>query len=483
MRGLRLLFTMLMVAALAAPVALAKDDVVPMDTKLRKGLDVTDDAVIVKPGKSLVVGGTDLGTTESGGLRVTVPSRSANYATASGTLIDDFEATTGWTNFGSSGTPTVSADTTYFKSGTASLKFDQADASATRVVARYKDFGSAMDLSETDGFSLWTYWPNGKLATNNIAFYLSTDHNFSNFALASLGATITGTQKIGWNKWQFKKSDFSITGTFDWTNVGTIMIKLNTISSADAVYIDGLYVGATARPKIILAMDDGDVSQEDAVDYANSVGIPITLYAIKDYSIDPGTYPGTMPLTTLQRLYDQGNDVGVHHQTNLTTLALGDAETALTDCRAWLINAGMPRAANHIAWPNGVSNTDLRTFAQYQGFKTAASILGATGGVTIYNRENHVNGVANFWTINRMPMSGNNLATVEAQVDACILNGNTLMTYVHTIKGGGEWSVADWQSLCDYIAAKVAAGSVDAVTISQWYDGLRARYAVPAVVY
>ena len=418
----------------------------------------------------------------TGSLRLGPAAQTANYLDAAGTLLLTFDNTTGWVNYGSTGTTTFAAETVIKKEGAGSLKFGQADGSGTRTVAFYKNIGST-DLSGSDDFSIWAYLPNGKLKTNTVGVYFATDNTFANYKLFTLGGGTTGTGVTGWNCWQFKKADVAGSGgTFDWTDTEVILVKWDTISSVDTVYLDSLYVGRTAKPKVILSLDDGynGPATVSGVTYANTQGIPLTFYVIKDYSSNPETYTDYLTTNQLQDYYANGNDIAIHHQTNLTTLALSAAQSAVTECQRWLIDSGMPRAAQHLAWPNGGHNSGLTTFSRNLGVKTAASIQGQP--ITSYNFQNHVLGIGNQWILNRMPTNGNNIATLQAAVDEAITDGTTLFLYLHTIGGGADITSADWQTLCDYIKTKVDAGLIDAVTISQWWDEMRTRYGTPVVL-
>jgi len=390
------------------------------------------------------------------------------------TVVCDFESATGWNNISSTGTPTVATNSTYYKTGTHSVEFTQSDASASRFLRYRKDI-TTMNLSGVDGFAMWIYSPVVDTTNVYMKMYLTKDGSYEQCASIMLGTygagNTTGKPRIGWNLYTFKKADFAVEGGFDWTVVTQIQMMLYTTSVTHTVYVDSLYINANARAKVVISLDDKLASQVAATQYANSKGIPTTLYIQSAAS--------GISLEGLQALYVAGNDIGPHGDYALTdTERYADSAAILSEITSQYnyVNQYFPRSSKHFAYPNGSYNDSVATEAA-KVFLSTGSIQGSTGVPNGYNLENHSLGTANIYGLNRYTLSGQTQAQMLAAVDHAIEHGATLMPYTHTVLETAITdgiTIADWEALCDYIKTKVDAGLIDAVTISQWYSGMTA---------
>ena len=342
----------------------------------------------------------------------------------------------------------------------AGLLFTQGDGSASRQVIFTKSIAPA-DLRNTDVISLWIYLSNGNQGIGNCGVAVisfGTAGGFTENAYKSF------VGESGWNLLQFAKSSFIKTAGWDWSSLSRIQIRYDTTNSAGYAFMSQLVVGTKSRPKVLLTFDDNDISQVNAAGYANSKGINTTLYAIKTLATDENS--GYIKTAGLKTLYDSGNDICGHHETNLTTVPLIDATAKMTEARDWLVASGMTRGSDHFAWPQAAENPELRQAAEEIGYVTAVK------GSNTYQPTSL--GIPDMFMLCRFIIAGFTLAQIQSGIDNAIAAGKTIILIAHTIGAGKEWSTADWQALCDYIKTKVNAGLLDAVTMSEWYDGLTA---------
>jgi len=381
-----------------------------------------------------------------------------------GALVEDFAGTTGWVDYHSSGQPVFVEDATIAKTGSSSLKLQQTRADGDFYVSRYKVFATPQDFSATDRFYLWTYWPNGNAAGSRLIVYLSSDAgSFANVSYVVFDANTTGWQETGWNLWEFLKADFrSERGNLDWGSIKTIMFKLHTISATDSVNVDSLFVGGSSRAKLIMSMDDGALSQFEATKIANSFGIPVTLYVIPNLI----NTTNAMTLDQLRFFYAGGNDLGVHHENDLTALA-DNGQVALMESRKWLMDNGFTRSADMLAWPMGRYNDRTIEAAKMAGIVSARGVTASPFEVTVL-------GLVNPWVINAVGLNKPlTLATAKEYVDKAIADGTTVTFLSHLFGTGADslqWDINDFTNLCSYIHDKVQQGQIDVITHRQFYN-------------
>lgn len=384
-----------------------------------------------------------------------------------------FGTLSGLVDYGSTGSVSVTLDASINRQSSATVKFAQASSAATYTIARY--LGVNLNLLNVRDMYLRIYNPSGTVSTNNLQFYVASGAvgDFTFNSTVTLGATVTGSAKHGWNDLHFRVSD--LTGNADLSAITTIMFKFNTFSAADTVYLDSLWAGQYARPMVLIQFDDSVIDQTAAYVVANSYGVPVTSYAIKNYIEDNATYPGYQSKADILAMYAAGNDISIHHENPYTNLNYSDATKELIVNKNWLGSLGFTRSSAHMSWPEGKFSDVSISAAKSAGIRTARTLQGIASGASwldsVANNAREVTalGVSDFHKINSVGTAGLTLAALTTHVDNAIIYGDSLFFYIHTIRAGGNVTVSDFDALCAYVRRKVLSGLIDAVTISQWY--------------
>lgn len=311
---------------------------------------------------------------------------------------------------------------------------------------------------------------------------------------------------------------------------------------------DAMYRNAAGRPTLIITFDD-------AIDSTNTVALP----SMAPYGMRGTCYPPTANLSTvdgthqslaqLQELYAAGWDIGVDGTTDDAQMTThGTVAAAITNInvnRDFLIANGMPRAADHLCYPNGVyavggtrvqvaaataNGTTTVTFSAAAtglvagmaaiGLNVAAgttvvsvagdllsAVLSSTvvaqtkammfedqSGEFMWPKLPAALAAAGYKTARTtqgqsqpmytrfglgtkaltLPAGSGASATyagLKAYVDMTILRGATGILYFHGIGAGKPLTVdaTVWQQFVDYVGGLKNAGTLDVMTISEFY--------------
>jgi peptidoglycan/xylan/chitin deacetylase (PgdA/CDA1 family) len=151
--------------------------------------------------------------------------------------------------------------------------------------------------------------------------------------------------------------------------------------------------------------------------------------------------------------------------------------SSIMGCTNYLISNGMPRAAYHVAYPNGERNfvTD-RAMAELR-MKTGRIVSGRTTPVA--------DGLVNPHTVQALaPNMNTPLKEVMHMVDMAIEHGATTFVVFHrlerTLQVPTDYSIADFHSFIDYVVQKRDEGLIEPMTVSAWYESLPAKKGVAA---
>ena len=145
---------------------------------------------------------------------------------------------------------------------------------------------------------------------------------------------------------------------------------------------------------------------------------------------------------------------------------------SIEDNLDYLLANGFSRAARHIAYPFGERNVWTDEVCDLFGIKTGRNIIGDVVPISfgLYN-DLRLNATVpiDSWTVN----------DVLVYVSMAELFGTTAIITFHRITTPEadelDFAVADFEDVIDYIAARVAAGAIEATTISSWHSRIPAK--------
>jgi hypothetical protein len=151
--------------------------------------------------------------------------------------------------------------------------------------------------------------------------------------------------------------------------------------------------------------------------------------------------------------------------------------SSIMGCTKYLISNGMPRAAYHVAYPNGERNfVSDRAMAELR-MKTGRIVSGRSTPVA--------DGLVNPYTIQALsPNMGTPLKDVMHMVDMAIQHGATTFVVFHRLERTPQvptdYSIADFHKFIDYVVRKRDEGLIEPMTVSAWYESLPGKKGVGA---
>ena len=183
---------------------------------------------------------------------------------------------------------------------------------------------------------------------------------------------------------------------------------------------------------------------------------------------------GFMTNADLEALYsDYGWDLGNHSLNHLDITDLNNQENMDTLVQEYLINQenlianGWTRGAYHVAYANDVYNEELVQLLMQMGVLTARTF----GTDTLMPTP-----IQDYYRLSIVDiLSG--LAAVKSQIDEAIRTNATIMLVTHGIADtafGDKVSLADFQTIVNYVSQYAGLGQLEVKTISQWYTDMTA---------
>ncbi|HRA71024.1 MAG TPA: Ig-like domain-containing protein, partial [Trichococcus flocculiformis] len=183
---------------------------------------------------------------------------------------------------------------------------------------------------------------------------------------------------------------------------------------------------------------------------------------------------GFMTNADLETLYsDYGWDLGNHSLNHLDITDLNDQENMDTLVQEYLINQenlianGWTRGAYHVAYANDVYNEELVQLLMQMGVLTARTF----GTDTLMPTP-----IQDYYRLSIVDiLSG--LTAVKSQIDEAIRTNATIMLVTHGIADtafGDKVSLADFQTIVNYVSQYAGLGQLEVKTISQWYADITA---------
>ena len=406
-----------------------------------------------------------------------------NYVVRPPTLVTDFSSTTGMTL--TQGTGSVALDTTptYVRTGTKSLKIVQQASASSALVdldmrnAAFGGTGSEGPSALADNLWHLRCFVDAPGNQNNLSFFVSnTAGGFTDyFSQTVMGPSLSSIPNRWWDRVENRK-DWSVAGgSPSWvTPVRTIRIRPGANANGTlTTWLDALYRGGYARPKVVITFDDSSDGQYLlAKPVLDTYGFKATFYII-GVSVR-NSVAGALSQSQVNTLYDQRHDIGSHAWTDgdHTNYSTATAAELATNHANWIAYAEgrYPRSYRHHAMPTGADSDTIRAAARAAGFYT--------GRGTRRLIQNHLLGIDDplnlrCYSVNFASDSVNSLMAAST---AAITYGSTLFLNFHavhaTTTSGQQISVADFTTLMADLYRKQQSNLLDVVTVSQWWDGL-----------
>jgi hypothetical protein len=151
--------------------------------------------------------------------------------------------------------------------------------------------------------------------------------------------------------------------------------------------------------------------------------------------------------------------------------------SSIIGCTKYLISNGMPRAAYHLAYPQGEQNSVTE--------RAMAELRMKTGRIISGRSEPVADGLVNPYTVQALsPNMDTRLKEVMQMVDMAIEHGATTFVVFHrlvrTPQVPTDYSIADFHRFIDYVVRKRDEGLIEPMTVSAWYESLPGKKGVAA---
>ena len=345
----------------------------------------------------------------------------------------DGDAGTEWTK--TTGT-SVDDDTTNVKRGAKSIKWDVTPADTGTAA----DKTVSLDLTEHDVFHLRYFLENAAECTG-LSIYFSTSGSYAQYYLTSVESQYLNE---GWNDFSFVKSDFSDSGSADWSTVNLIRIRLNATGASASVYCTfdefTVYKSPLERGVVILCLDDCHETQIAAREYMDAYRFRGSAFVIPE-KIGEANY---LTLAQVKNLKEVGWDICPHGFTRLDTMTAGEIKTELESIVEYM-NINDIGGSSFFAYPGGLVNqTVLTEMPKY--FDYCRLIDGKLEGSPI---------VSPYLVSSKQASKTTSQATVEGWVDTAIANKEVLILAFHEIRAvedeATSWSEAKFSGLMAYL--------------------------------
>jgi len=386
-----------------------------------------------------------------------------------GTNYQTFQDPANWT----SGDASVTVDTADEQNGVPSLMLT---ANPGFNAHMRKTISTNFSNVSTITFWVYTQYPDNSNGWHAASIYL-TSNSFQDYFLAT-------TQQLhpGWSKLTFSKSDFVPSGNPSWSNTMTTMqlALFGDTSGGMSVSFADMELNSYSRPKVIISFDDNYTSSYTyGYQYLKKYGFSGTEFVISS-QVDEN---GHTTSAQLQEMYNNGWDMCNHTTTHpdLRTLTEAQVLNEFQTCENFLISKGWTRNQGylHLAYPSGFFNDTVLAADSAAGLLTARTVM------ETLPQANQLD--SKYLLYSQVPDSTTQTrADIIASVNQVVANGGALQLTFHNItptpQVAIDWNDQDFDAIIDYIASLQKAGSLDVMTLTQWYAGLTAVQTPPATV-
>ena len=283
----------------------------------------------------------------------------------------------------------------------------------------------------------------------------------------------TDDLRVTWQSSNESVARVDASGTVFAVGEGTATIKarVGNLTASSQLTVTSL-PESTSKAQILFVFDD---SRKTDITIAAPVlaasGFSGTAYVMTDPF---WATVGFMTNADLETLYsDYGWDLGNHSLNHLDITDLNDQENMVTLVQEYLINQenlianGWTRGAYHVAYANDVYNEELVQLLMQMGVLTARTF----GTDTLMPTP-----IQDYYRLSIVDiLSG--LTAVKSQIDEAIRTNATIMLVTHGIADtafGDKVSLADFQTIVNYVSQYAGLGQLEVKTISQWYADMTA---------
>ena len=283
----------------------------------------------------------------------------------------------------------------------------------------------------------------------------------------------TDDLRVTWQSSNESVARVDASGTVFAVGEGTATIKarVGNLTASSQLTVTSL-PESTSKAQILFVFDD---SRKTDITIAAPVlaasGFSGTAYVMTDPF---WATVGFMTNADLETLYsDYGWDLGNHSLNHLDITDLNNQENMDTLVQEYLINQenlianGWTRGAYHVAYANDVYNEELVQLLMQMGVLTARTF----GTDTLMPTP-----IQDYYRLSIVDiLSG--LAAVKSQIDEAIRTNATIMLVTHGIADtafGDKVSLADFQTIVNYVSQYAGLGQLEVKTISQWYADMTA---------
>ena len=220
------------------------------------------------------------------------------------------------------------------------------------------------------------------------------------------------------------------------------------------------------RGKVVLMFDDG---HDDAYDEAKKKMSQYGMVGVAD--INPSII-GSSDRLTVAELFELQNvhgwEIALQPIGNLTAMSIAEAEQVVKRGRQWMIENGFRRGISHYAYAGGFYNSPVVSLIR--NYFVSARTAGPGTNVSTYPPDDwHL---LQTWPV----INTDTPTTMGAAVDQAITHKELLIFTFHIITAipgsGSEISTDNFGIFIDDLAAHVAAGDIDVVTLSQAMEDL-----------
>lgn len=407
------------------------------------------------------------------------------YVLRAPTLITDFSSTTGMTLTQGTGSVALDTDATKRTVGSASLKVIQL-ASASSALVDLDCRNAAFGGTGSEGFSaaadnMWHLRSFVDTPANHQTTSLFCSNTAAGFA-AYYAATVMAPQmssNAGWTNAVWDRGE----GRADWTTgagspswattIKTIRIRPQANANGTlTTWLDALYRGGYAKPKILISFDDSNDQQYNiAKPVLDEFGIKATFFMIGDPV--QRNVSGSMTEAMADTLYADGHDLAFHAWLN-TYNNYGELTPAQLDRELdlwyeYAYRKGWTRACHHLAYPQGVSSEVIRAQIAARGMLTARTTLRLV--------QHHLFGLDNPYALRCHTWdAADGTAGPIGWMDTAVKYGSSINIAFHqhhaTVSTGAQISTADFRTILRHAYRLHASNIADVVTHSQWYEGM-----------
>lgn len=278
----------------------------------------------------------------------------------------------------------------------------------------------------------------------------------------------------GWNLIPIYHSDYSDVDGGS-TAIGELTIqsyRLRINGQAAGVldfYVDALLGSVESEPQVVFTFDDGNDDTLTAANVANAKGVPITAFIIPDIIGNANK----LTAANVTTLVSNGNEIGCHDDTAWPGVGTQSAIAAQIKSMKDQTEALSGRPVLSCSYPGGdFGQENIGSASTIQ--KTTSAVLDAglafARGTNTAGKALGVPFGCNTLTVPAQELDDNlSLAAAKALVDQAISEKTTIVFYGHLLAASATadtWASDDWSDLIDYVATKVAAGSIKARTFS-----------------